>query len=578
MPAMDETYDFVVVGSGGGSMCAGLVMRDAGKSVLIVEKTEYIGGSTAKAGGVMWIPNNRFMAAAGIEDSFDKAASYLDAVVGDHAEDAGATRERRLAYLRAAPQMIDFLVNQGIRLQRVKYYPDYYDEKAGSSVPGRTVVAELFDVNQLGEWSKKLRPSKFPFSGPLDDLMQLPLYKVSWRSKYLMLKTALRGAIAKIAGQDLATAGRALQGRMLQAALRAGIELRTGAAVKELILQDDRIAGVVTTQGGREWRIGARIGVLLNAGGFAHNQAMRDRYIPKTQTTWTHAAPGDTGDMHRELMRIGAAMAQMGEMVGNQMTIPPHIEEPSGVQMQLAKPHAFLVDQSGVRYMNEGGSYMEFCRLMLEREKVVQAIPSWMIVDSQYLRKYMLANTMPGTTKPQDWFDQSYLRQGDTIEALARACGIDPVKLKATTERFNTFARKGKDPDFQRGEREYDRFLGDHTHSPSAALGPVDEAPYYAVPIVPGDVGTFGGVVTDVHARVRREDGSVMDGLYATGTTTAAVMGRTYPGAGCSIGPSFTWGYVAARHAVNRAAQSSLGHRDDPAAEERREPSLESHG
>jgi len=557
MSSVDETFDFVVVGSGGGSMCAGLVMRQAGKSVLVLEKTEYIGGSTAKAGGVMWIPNNRFMARDGVEDSLEKAATYLDAVVGDHPDTPGATRERRLAYLRAAPQMIDFLVEQGIELQRVEHYPDYYDELPGSSVPGRTVVAGMFDVNELGPWKDKLRPSKFPYPGPLDELMQLPLYKVSWRSRYLLLKTVLRGVLAKVTGKDLATAGRALQGRMLQAALRAGIEFRVNAGVKELILEGGSAMGVVTSREGREWRVGARLGVLVNAGGFAHNQAMRDRYIPHTRTEWTHAAPGDTGDMHRELMRIGAAMAQMDEMVGNQMTIPPNIEEPSGVQMQLAKPHAFLVDQSGERYMNEAGSYMEFCQLMLERHKVVPAVPSWMIVDSRFLRKYMFADTMPGTRKPQAWLDQGYMRKGETIELLARACNIDPIKLRAATERFNAFARNGRDEDFHRGEREYDRFLGDHTYSPSASLGPLEEAPFYAVPIVPGDVGTFGGVVTDVHARVLREDGSVIPGLYATGTTSAAVMGRKYPGAGCSIGPAFTWGYVAARHAANSAVESA---------------------
>ena len=550
MSSMDETFDFVVVGSGGGSMCAGLVMRQAGKSVLVLEKTEYLGGSTAKAGGVMWIPNNRFMAQDGIEDSLEKAATYLDAVVGDHPDTPGASRERRLAYLQAAPRMIDFLVDQGIRLQRIKHYPDYYDELPGSSVPGRTVVAAMFDLNELGPWKAKLRPSKFPYPGPLDDLMQLPLCKVSWRSRYLFLKTALRGALAKATRRDLATAGRALQGRMLQAALKAGIEFRTNAGVSELILEDGAVVGVVTRKEGREWRVGGRLGVLLNAGGFAHNQAMRDRYIPHTRTEWTHAAPGDTGDMHRELMRIGAAMAQMDEMVGNQMTLPPNIAEASGVQMQLAKPHAFLVDQSGERYMNEGGSYMEFCQLMLERHKTVPAVPSWMIVDSQFLRKYMFADTMPATRKPQAWFDQGYMRKGETIEALARACSIDPIRLKSSMERFNAFARKGRDEDFHRGDREYDRFLGDHTYSPSASLGPLEEAPFYAVPIVPGDVGTFGGAVTDVQARVLREDGSVIPGLYATGTTSAAVMGRKYPGAGCSIGPAFTWGYVAARHAA----------------------------
>lgn len=299
----------------------------------------------------------------------------------------------------------------------------------------------------------------------------------------------------------------------------------------------------------RQPQIGARLGVLLNAGGFAHNQEMRDRYIPNTSKDWTHAAPGDTGDMHREMMRIGAAMAQMDEMVGNQMTVPPRAG-PQGIQTQLAKPHAFMVDQSGVRYINEGGSYMEFCQGMLKRHLEVPAIPSWMIFDSRYMADYMLANTMPGLKKPARWYDENYLRKGQTIEELAKVCGLDPRALRTTTDRFNQFAKNGVDEEFGRGDRAYDRFIGDYTHRPSPALGAVDKAPFFAVPVVPGDVGTFGGVVTDVDARVLREDGGVIAGLYATGTTTASVMGRAYPGAGCSIGPSFTWGYVAARHAL----------------------------
>jgi 3-oxosteroid 1-dehydrogenase len=550
LPEMDETFDFVVVGSGGGSMCAALVMRKAGKSVLILEKTDLVGGSTAKAGGVMWIPNNRFMAPDGVEDSYEKATAYLDSVVGDHDDAPGATRERRQAYLREAPAMVDFLVGQGIKLRRVQSWPDYYDERPGGSEPGRTVVAELFNVNELGDWKGKLRPGGFPLSGPLDELMQLALFKVSWRARWLMVKTGLRGLSAKLTGKHWVTAGNALQGRMLQAALKADVAIRTDSGVKALIVEDGAVTGVATTRDGREWRVGARLGVLLNAGGFSHNQALRDKYIPHTRTEWTHAAPGDTGDMHLELMRIGAAMAQMEEMVGNQMTLPPGAG-PQGIQMQLAKPNAFLADQSGQRYMNEGGSYMAFCQGMLARHETVPAVPSWMVMDSRFLRTYMLANSMPGTSKPKAWLDEGYLRKGATIEALASACGMDPGKLKATTERFNGFARQGRDEDFHRGDRAYDRWLGDYTHQPSAALGPVDEAPFYAVPVVPGDVGTYGGVVTDAYARVLREDGSVIAGLYATGTTTASVMGHAYPGAGCSIGPAFTWGYVAAKQAAN---------------------------
>ncbi|MBU6268596.1 MAG: FAD-binding protein, partial [Sphingomonadales bacterium] len=278
-------------------------------------------------------------------------------------------------------------------------------------------------------------------------------------------------------------------------------------------------------------------------------QAMKDQYIPHTRTEWSHTAPGDTGDMHRELMRIGAAMAQMDEMVGNQMMMPPG-GSPEMIQGQMSKPHAIVVDQTGVRYQNEAGSYMAYCKGMLERNRQAPAVPSWMVVDSRYMADYMLADTMPGTKKPARWSEEGFLRSGATLAELAAACGIPAEALAATVERWNGFARAGKDADFGRGARAYDRFLGDYTWTPNATLGTIEQGPFFAVPVVPGDVGTFGGCVTDCAARVLREDGSVIPGLYATGTTTASVMGRVYPGAGCSIGPSFTWGYVAAKHAA----------------------------
>jgi 3-oxosteroid 1-dehydrogenase len=551
---MDETFDFVVVGAGGGSMCAGLVLRRAGKSVLILEKTDLIGGSTAKSGGVMWIPNNRFMAEQGVPDSHEAAKAYLDSVIGDYPDAPAATEARRAAYLREAPEMLDFLVGQGIKLTRGDYWPDYYDERPGSSEKGRTVVAEVFDANELGEWRQKLRPSMMPVPVRTDVATQLPLIKTSWKAKLLAVKVGITIALAKLAGKNLVTSGAALQGRMLQAALKAGIDIRTDSPVKELIIEDGEVKGVVTVKDGKAWRVGARSGVLLNAGGFAHNQAMRDQYIPHTRTEWSYAAPGDTGDMHQLLMTMGAQMAQMDEMVGGQMTMSP-TGGAQHIQAQLGKPHAFLVDQTGVRYLNEGGSYMEFCKRMLARHEKVPAVPSWMIMDSQFVAKYMLADTMPGTKKPDAWFKEGYLKTADTIEGLGRECGLPEGALQAATDRFNAFARKGVDEDFHRGARAYDRWLGDYTNKPNGALGTVEKAPFYAVQVVPGDVGTYGGVVVDAYARVLMQDGSVMPGLYATGTTTASAMGRTYPGAGCSIGPSFTWGYVAAKHAANLGNQ-----------------------
>ncbi len=554
MSGFDEIFDFIVAGSGGGSMCAGLLMRSTGKSVVILEKADLVGGTTARSGGVMWIPNNPFMKRDGVEDSYEKAATYLDNTVGDPTDSPGTSRERRHTYLLEAPRMVEFLVSQGIKLTRVAEWPDYYDERPGGSVPGRTVVAELFNVNELGPWKKKLRPGFMQLAATLEEALELPAFKHSWRVKLLMLKIALRTVVAKLTGKHWVAAGAALQGRMLQAALRTQIDIRTESPVRELIVEDGTVKGVVTVKDGRPRRIGARLGVLVNAGGFARNQAMRDRYQPGTSAKWTMAATSDTGEMIEEMVRHGAAVGQMEEMVGSQMTLPPGAEDADfkpTAQALTAAPHAILVDQSGVRYMNEGGSYMAYCKGMLERNKVVPAVPSWAVFDSQYLRKYMLAGTMPGSRKPKRWYDEGYLRKASTIEILARELKIDPATLKATVERFNGFVARNRDEDFHRGERAYDRWLGDPYRKPSETLGPIDQAPFYAVPVVPGDVSTYGGVVTDEHARVLRKDGSVIPGLYATGVSTASVMGRSYPGAGCSVGPSFAWGYVAAKHAAN---------------------------
>ena len=547
---MDETFDFVIVGSGGGSMCAALVLRAAGKSVLILEKTELVGGTTAISGGVMWIPGNRFMKSEGIEDSREQAVAYLDAVVGDHDDTPGASRERRLAYVDEAPQMVDFLVSQGIRLRRVPSWPDYYDAP-GESVPGRTVVSELFDLNRLGEWKARLRPGFLPLPAYLEEAMELPNFKRSGASRKVIARVIGRAILGKLTGKHWSTAGQALQGQMLHAALAAGAEVRVNAAVKRLEVDGGRVTGVVTATDGNECRIGARLGVLINAGGFARNQRMLDTYIPGTSTEWSNTIAGDTGDMIEEGVRIGAAIAQMEERIGSPMALPPgNAPVKPGMQGDISKPHAIVVDQSGERYMRESSSYVEIARAMRERDKHVPAVPSWMVLDSQYMGKYMLAGTMPGAKKPQSWYSEQFLRRADTLEELAQACRMDPAKLAQTVERFNRFVRNGRDEDFRRGDHVYSRWLGDALHRPSPTLGTIEQGPFFAVAVYPGDVSTYGGLVTDVHAQVLRADGSPIPGLYATGTSTASVMGRAAPGAGASIGPSFTWGYVAARHAV----------------------------
>ena len=554
MEGIDETFDWVVVGSGAGSMSSGLLMRRAGKSVVILEKSEFFGGTTCKSGGVMWIPNNPFMDPG--EDSTEKAITYLDAVVGDDADAPGTSHARRLTYVVEGPRVIEFLTDQGIAVERgSKFWPDYYDELPGGCKTSRTVTALPFNKKELGSWEPKLRQGFLEVPAKLDDGMKLPFMKHSWEIKWTFAKIAFRVVLGKLTGKHWVTAGAALQGRMLQAGLKAGVKVRLGSPVTELLMEHGKVTGVVTRKDGKLWRIGARLGVLINAGGFAHNQAMRDKYQPGTRAEWSNVPEADTGDMHIEMERIGGVLAQMEEFVGCQTTRAPGWNKDyvkPGMQAVTAKPHAILVDQSGVRYMNEGGSYELYCETMIKRNQSVRAIPSWAIMDAQFMEEYMLAGSVGIRKKPKSWFESDYLKQADTIEELAKLINVDPGALKATVERWNSFVDKGADGDFHRGERAYDNWLGDpfFKGGPNKTMGRIDKAPFYAVDVVPGDVGTYGGVVTDINARVLKADGTPIEGLYATGVSTASAMGRVYPGAGASVGPSMVYGWIAAKHAA----------------------------
>ena len=549
---MDETFDWVVIGSGAGSFASALVMRSAGKSVLILEKTALVGGTTAKSGGVIWAPGNRFMAEDGEADSFEAATAYLDALqVLDGNPAPGSTPEKRASFLRNAPRMIDFLCEQGIRLRRgPAFWPDYYDELPGGCKTTRTVVAEPFNLKELGDWAGRLRPGFAPFNALLAEGMEAGHARTNPRAKKVLGRIALRTIRDKLLGRKFTTAGAALQGRMLKAALAAGVVVRTDSPVAEILVENGRATGVVCNG----QRIGAALGVLVNAGGFAKNQAMRDQYAPGTRAEYSQVPEGDTGEMIAELARLGAPLAQMDQAVGYQMTPAPgwdtaYVAPPA--QGMTGKPHAILVDQSGARYMNEGGSYELYCETMRRRDAVTPAIPSWAIFDAQYVRRYKVADKYIDKAVPAGWIESGYLHRADTIAALAASIKADPATLAATVERWNGMVAGGKDEDFHRGAREYDNcgFVGD-PFSPERALGSIAQAPFYAVPVVPGDVSTFGGAVTDARGRVIGADGAPIPGLYACGTSTAAVTGNVYAGAGSSIGPSLTFGYIAARDAA----------------------------
>ena len=559
MAEFDETFDWVVIGSGGGSMASGLLMKSQGKSVVILEKSKFAGGTTCKSGGVIWMPNNQFMDPG--EDSLEKALTYLDNVVGDGPDKPGTSPEKRRAYVVEGNQMIDFLLRQGVALERGSWFwPDYYDELPGGCKTSRTITAKPFNKNELGPWAPRLRQAMLDLPIRLDDGMKVAFikHKPAWLP--ILIKTGIKIVLGKLTGKHWVTAGGALQGRMLQASLKAGLDIRLETPAKELIVEGNKVVGVVTVKDGKPWRVGANLGVLVNAGGFAKNQAMRDKYMPGTQAAWSQVNECDEGDMHVEMERIGGVLAQMDQMVGFQMTRAPGFEGQyvmPGMQAVTAKPHAILVDQTGVRYQNECGSYEEYCENMLVRNKTHPAVPSWAIMDSQYLARYNLANGGAGKPIPAEWRSSGWLKEGATIEELAGKLDLDPAVLTGTVDRWNGWVDKGHDDDFLRGDRQYDQYLGDPTREGHAkVMGRIEKGPFYAVEVVPGDVSTYGGVITDANSRVMKADGTAIENLYATGVSTASPMGLIYPGAGASVGPSMTFGWIAAKHAAGLGNQA----------------------
>ncbi len=541
-----EDFDFIIVGSGGGSTPAALLMHEQGKRVLIIEKSELIGGTSAYSGGVIWIPNNDILNEAGGGDSHARSREYLDGLIGDFTP--SSTPAKRDAWIREGPAMIRFLQSQGMEFRHA-WWPDYYDNRPGGSVQGRSLAAPLFDVNKLGEWGPKLAHNPLTSAMPIPSWESVWLFKSSttWRGKWVGVKMLMRMIfLNKLLGKTIRGAGNALQGRLYQIVLRKKIPIWNATPVVDLIVEDGRVAGVVAEREGKRVEVRAKLGVLLNAGGFSRNIEMREKYQPKpTSAEWTQVNPCDTGEMIESAMKLGAATDQMDESFWLPSSFMPdgtfvsfHTPNDTG------RPHVMVVGPDGKRFVNESNSYMEFGRAMY----TAGAVPAWAVIESRARRKSIWGPMLPGIT-PKNMVESGYMRKFDTLEALAEACGIDPAGLAAEVERFNGFARSGVDEDFHRGESAYNQYYGDPKNRPNTNLGTIEKPPYYAVAIWPGDVGTCGGLVTDENARVMKEDGSPIPGLYACGNTSAAVGGRVYAGAGASVGPSMTFGYIAARHA-----------------------------
>ncbi len=550
-------YDVVVVGAGGAGMTAALAAaRRHGLSTVVVEKTAWFGGSTSRSGGGVWVPGNYALRAAGQVDPDDnaRAKEYLQAIVGDV-----VPRVSRDTYIDRGPEVLDFVRDQTpVRLKWVPDYADYQPEQPGGRVAGRSCEPVPMDARFLGEELERLHPpyTKAPANLIVTqaDFRRISLGMRTVRGPLTMLKVALARFIAGIRGRRMYAMGAALAIGLRQGLIEAGVPVRYESELVDLLVDGGRVVGIIVVgpDGVRE-EIRARRGVILGSGGFERNLEMREKHQPAPQDTdWTTGALGNTGGGILAGIAAGAETALMDEAWWG-----PTIPLPGRPWFCLAErnlPGSFIVNSAGERFMNEALPYVEAVHEIQKGEATgVSHVPAWLVFDQRYRNRYLFAGIGPRQPFPGTWLKEGVVVKASTLAGLAERIGAPVASLEATVERFNGFAATGVDEDFHRGESAYDKYYSDPTVRPNCSLHAVDQAPFYAVKLVPGDLGTKGGLVTDEHARVLRPDGSPIAGLYAAGNASAAVMGRTYAGPGATIGPAMVFGYLAAEAIASEA-------------------------
>jgi 3-oxosteroid 1-dehydrogenase len=557
MASSNETFDFVIVGSGGGGLLAALAAKEAGLNPVILEKQGFVGGSTGMSGGVVWMPNNPLMQAERVPDSFENGMAYFDSVVGP--PDQGSSLARREAFLKEGPAMINLMRRKGVRLVRCEGYPDYYDNRKGGSARGRSIEGVPWDGRLLGEWQHKIIPGMGKGMGmavKTNEVRRIPMFTRSFGAFGTTVRVGARTYIGKWRKQDLLTNGMSLVGQLTKILLAAGVPLWLNTAVEDLVVEDGRVVGVRAVRDGAPVLIRGRKGVLLAAGGFERNAEMRKKYTADTQPNdgqWTVANPGNTGEVLAAAIAVGAKTDYMDEAVW----LPTPRFEIAGSCLSTARnlPRTILVNAHGKRFVNEGNSYVEVGRAMYATD----GIPAYLIFDDVFRRRYPWARGLPKLSNfgevrpgklPEEWITNGWVKRAATLKVLASQIGVNPDALEATVKNFNGPAARGEDPEFGRGVSQYNQVLGDPGNKPNHGLGPIDTGPFYATEIHPGDVGTMGGVITDEYGRALDEADEPIPGLYAAGNMAATVMGRTYPGAGASISNTMVFGYTAALHAA----------------------------
>lgn len=560
MSAADEVFDVIIVGSGAGGMAAALVCRSAGLDVCVLEKTAYFGGSTAVSGGAMWLPGNEHAKRLGLEDTRDAVLAYLQAIIGNRMQPDLVN-----AYLDNAPHMVAFMEQKtDVRFVARKYSPDYQPDIDGAALGGRTLDPAPFDARLLGSDFNKLRPpfqSFMAFQGmmvnrtDIDHLLASFKSFVSFRHSLALLAQYGVARLKYKRGTRLLM-GNALSARLLKSAIDAGISLRLGTAVEDIIFAEKSVQGVKVRSSGETHRVMARRAVVLATGGFPHDESQAKKLIPLPLMHYSMAPEGNSGDGIRMGLAVGGSLSENNKNAA--FYAPVSIMKNSDgtttrfphLIMDRQKPGLVAVNQAGKRFVNEASSYHEFVEAMYESNENSPAIPAFLICDHLFLKRFGLGLVRPGPRSLHPFIESGYLVKDKSIAGLAAKLGLPPEALQTTIAKMNDYAQTGHDLEFFKGSNEYNRYLGEPLHRPNPCLGPIKQPPFYAVRVYPGNIGTATGLKVDHQARVIDCKGTSIPGLYAVGNDMNSVMAGTYPAAGITLGPALTFGYIAGQSII----------------------------
>lgn len=556
----DYSFDVVVIGSGNGGLTAAVCTYEMGtRDVLVIEKSDLYGGTSSISGGGVWIPGNRYAKAAGAEDSFDKAKTYLRQLITEE-----EVPEYQLdAFLENGPKMVDFLHERTrVRYVSLASYPDYYTNLEGSMEGHRSMEPETFAASELGEeWRRLRRTHPMMHLGGVVGITQVEAALMVgqqpgwWKSALKLFFDYLVDIPWRLKDRfhrRLAT-GCAGVARLRASLMDRDIPVWLGTPMTRLVDEDGRVVGVEVLRNGEPLRIQARKGVVLASGGFEHNQALREQYLPKpTDHRWSAGTLDNTGDGLLEGQRLGAKTHRLDEAWWCNTISVPGEDIPRLSVMERSYPGSIIVNPAGKRFSNESQNYMAFQQETFKLHSEDNPChPTWQIFDANFRASYFVGPLYNSKFRPDWMIPKSYETEGfyaraESIRELAEKISVDVTGLEETVSKMNEYARTGVDAECQRGEAAYDRYYGDPRVTPNPCLGPIDKPPYYAVKIDPGDFGTQGGLVINANAQVQHEDGHTIEGFYAVGNCSAPTL-PCYPGPGATLGPAMTFAYQAAK-------------------------------